>query len=1322
MAGDPRPDDRPLEDRADGAAFEELLGSLNADLADVPEDVIERARRSGDELYSRGDQGIDQESGGAGRHERESSGQAIRVQVDASSENPRGNGRMILAARAVICVSAAVIAGVAVFLNSAGPVRGETTLGHVLDDAAAADSLHLKVIRGDSQADVLVAKSGRLRWEEHPTRYQIARGSTLWRIDESTNTATEEANPWFTKETDEELGIDLLSLLQVDELGDESIARLRKAGASRRLPYEGQLCDVFQLRTTAGSRKLIIEAYVNADSQQLRSIICRPYPPTDPDVPPIAEVRLLARDIPIDESKFKIASSLSEDGRIGKIVDSQGIVTLRTVMRRRWTPVARQTLLKPGDWLRTDLRGANASTVHLTSKFRVIAGPGTLLELQKPDQLLLHTGEVHITGSGKADESLTLHGPEGQKIAVKPGESVHYRVVPIGRLFKVKKKPKWLAGYDGSSNRESIGSLVANIDGRSMPLTVGFHKVKVEIRDQIARTTIEESFVNHTTRRLEGVFHFPLPQDASISGFGMWINGELIEADVVEKQRAREIYETILREKRDPGLLEWTGGNIFKARVFPIEPSAEKRIRIVYTQVLPLRANQYRYSYALRSEMLQKTPLRELSLNVLVHSALPLKSVDCPTHSVRTQSTRLSAQLEFAAQEYTPNRDFEVVCEVDAKQADVVMIPHRRGDDGYFLVQLSPPGREGNWQREILPDGNPLELLLVCDTSASMNSQNREQQQQFVASVLASLDEGDRFNVAVCDVDCHWLDDGWLVPGEGSSNRVRGWLDNRLSLGWTDLDRMTESVLEQVGAKTQVIYIGDGIVTAHDADPQGFVNRLRRLVADNSKPNASPPTFHTVSIGNSFESAVLKGLAETGGGSARQISGEQTPQRIALELLNEIAQPGLRDVRVEFRGIQAAAVYPERLPNLAAGTQQILVGRYLPQEGDHKGEIIVRGRRGGEDVQFSAPVSFKEAEQGNSFIPRLWARSQLDSLLEQGSSEFTKNAIIALSEEFHIITPYTSLLVLETDEDRERFGVKRRYQMRDGEQFFADGSEAARLKLKQQQMKRAGDWRIGLRRRVLYELSQLGRSTPQIQQVENELKRMSGYEALNSPFPNTASATQPVFTDGFSGGSDLYAFSSAIDSPRSAGSSGGEVNPVWALDAEFDMNGEGFKLARESDKFAEISDLSGKSSLLFDRQEMLVGLQSSPGSLETDASNGLFDFRKLASSRNQPIFGKRLSGERSRRIGGMGGNWSGYFNRGNLSNNQYTWWTSTLLPEILNPTGRPKRSRSRSGSLSLCRSKPVACRLSWKQRVSIHVGIARRRRAEHCSFIRLTAG
>ena len=242
--------------------------------------------------------------------------------------------------------------------------------------------------------------------------------------------------------------------------------------------------------------------------------------------------------------------------------------------------------------------------IRLSSEVELTLGPGTLLECISPTKARLHTGEVQ-SNLPQLEGGLTfdLLGPRDGSRKIKSGSKELVRVDRDEKLVDVKEDPVWLKGFEGTSNNESLGSLIVNLpDGGTEPLSVGYHKVNVEIRDQIARTTIEESFVNHTPSQLEGVFYFPLPQDASISGFGMWIGNDLIEADVVEKQRAREIYETILREKRDPGLLEWTSGNLFKARVFPIEAHSEKRIKIVYTQVLPLRANRYRYSYGLRSE------------------------------------------------------------------------------------------------------------------------------------------------------------------------------------------------------------------------------------------------------------------------------------------------------------------------------------------------------------------------------------------------------------------------------------------------------------------------------------------------------------------------------------------------------------------------------------------------------------------------------------------------------------------------------------------------------------------------------------------------
>src|SRR5262249_62210866 len=139
----------------------------------------------------------------------------------------------------------------------------------------------------------------------------------------------------------------------------------------------------------------------------------------------------------------------------------------------------------------------------------------------------------------------------------------------------------------------------------------------------------------------------------------------------------------------------------------------------------------------------------------------------------------------------------------------------------------------------------------------------------------------------------------------------------------------------------------------------------------------------------------------------------------------------------------------------------------LPEDKDQNGTVTVTGTMNGKPVQMTAKVELKGAGAEESFIPRLWARMHLDSLLEQGASESIKDEIIALSEEYNIITPYTSFLVLETDADRERFKVKRRFQMRDGEKFFAEGRDNANFELVQQQMKRAGNWRLGPRRSVL---------------------------------------------------------------------------------------------------------------------------------------------------------------------------------------------------------------------------------------------------------------
>ncbi len=368
--------------------------------------------------------------------------------------------------------------------------------------------------------------------------------------------------------------------------------------------------------------------------------------------------------------------------------------------------------------------------------------------------------------------------------------------------------------------------------------------------------------------------------------------------------------------------------------------------------------------------------------------------------------------------------------------------------------------------------------------------------------------------------------------------------------------------------------------------------------------------------------------------------------------------------------MKVAAVYPEQLPNVAAGTQQILVGRYLPEGEDQQGEVIVTGKRGSETVRYVARIDLKNAEDGNSFIPRLWARSHLDFLLAQGTNPAIQDDVIRLSEEFHIITPYTSLLVLEADADRERFGVKRRFEMRDGERFFAEGRANADFELLQQQMKLAGSWRLNLRRQILRELAELGRNARAFEELPQDVARLSGLsrgievERRNFSMPSASAA------------SDRWLGGTVTSTGGFGGGLGGNLGfDVYAKNDEFGLTlGEG-----------ELSELGGAFDAKADRDawdvtrgELVDERGAEPAMLAKEMSDpyvsfdspvdGLVGLRDSSDEFNAPSAGRFIGGspfafDKSKNVfsyfGRPGQMYRGYYNQPD-----YTSWLNTLFPSL----------------------------------------------------------
>ena len=138
----------------------------------------------------------------------------------------------------------------------------------------------------------------------------------------------------------------------------------------------------------------------------------------------------------------------------------------------------------------------------------------------------------------------------------------------------------WWRGH--RKNRQSFGHLL--LDG----LRIEYQRVNVAVNEQVATTHIDQLFVNDSDRLLEGTYFFPLPEGATVSQLTMWVDGVAIEAKILEREEARAIYDAIVRQLRDPALLEYVGSSAIQANVFPIPPHAERHIEIEYTQILPV--------------------------------------------------------------------------------------------------------------------------------------------------------------------------------------------------------------------------------------------------------------------------------------------------------------------------------------------------------------------------------------------------------------------------------------------------------------------------------------------------------------------------------------------------------------------------------------------------------------------------------------------------------------------------------------------------------------------------------------------------------------
>jgi Ca-activated chloride channel family protein len=201
-------------------------------------------------------------------------------------------------------------------------------------------------------------------------------------------------------------------------------------------------------------------------------------------------------------------------------------------------------------------------------------------------------------------------------------------------------------------------------------LVIRYHHVDVTIRDQVAVTRVDQVFFNPQEWQIEGTYIFPIPIDAVVTNFTLWVDGKPVEGQVLDADQARQTYMQIVNSLRDPALLEYVGQGAVQARIFPIPPKGERRVELEYTQVLPAENGLVRYVYPLNTEKFSLMPLEEVSVSVEIRSSLPLRAVYSPSHDVdvsRESDFRIIAGYE--ASDVTPDTDFALYYSLGESEA-----------------------------------------------------------------------------------------------------------------------------------------------------------------------------------------------------------------------------------------------------------------------------------------------------------------------------------------------------------------------------------------------------------------------------------------------------------------------------------------------------------------------------------------------------------------------------------------------------------------------------------------------------------------------------
>lgn len=564
--------------------------------------------------------------------------------------------------------------------------------------------------------------------------------------------------------------------------------------------------------------------------------------------------------------------------------------------------------------------------------------------------------------------------------------------------------------------------------------------VDLQIHGLIAEVRVKQRFRNAGAAWQEGQYLLPLPEGAAVHAMTLRIGERLIVGEIREKEAARSEYAQAVASGRKASLVEAHGANLFRTAIANVAPGETVDVEISYWQQVAFRDGEFslvfpltftpRYALQEAAGVVRAPPVAAddtatiaagepersapvaaptvpgaivgaptVAISALLDPGLPLERVESSTHSLAIEQNGQRYAIRLADDVVASDRDF--VLRWRAKPSatpTAALLREPAGDDQYTLLMLLPPTQPAA--------ALPRELILVIDTSGSMEGQSIVQARAALDVALQRLTPRDRFNVIQFNSVTSALFEHAVEATARDVGLAREWVAQLRATGGTEMVPAMQWALRDAapaGYLRQIVFVTDGAVEQADALYTSIETQLGQS------------RLFPVGIGSAPNAQFLRKAGELGRGSSTVIRDLSEVGDQMQTLFARLDRPALRDLQLSLP-VQAE-IYPQRLPDLYEGEPLLLIAK-LPATAK-SGRVQIEGQLAGTLWSQQLTLDLHGQSKG---LGRLWAQRKIEALddaMRRGGDETTLRAeLIAVALRHHLVSRFTSLVAVDKTPQR----------------------------------------------------------------------------------------------------------------------------------------------------------------------------------------------------------------------------------------------------------------------------------------------------------------